>query len=89
MRDAGAHFGEVQTEPHITERDTFFRNGDSLEPAPAPRFSRSRSAMPTPPRSRARTPKPCSATGIHDGERSPATTTTSRAEAPRRSVRKV
>ena len=42
-------FGEVETEPHITERHTFFRDGDNLEPAPAPRFSRSVPATPTPP----------------------------------------
>ncbi|MCV7419723.1 CoA transferase [Mycobacterium yunnanensis] len=42
-------FGEVETEPHITERDTFFRDGDDLEPAPAPRFSRSVPPTPTPP----------------------------------------
>jgi alpha-methylacyl-CoA racemase len=41
---------EVETEPHITERGTFFRDGDNLEPAPAPRFSRSRPPTPTPPR---------------------------------------
>ena len=41
-------FAEVETEPHITERDTFFRDvsddGDNLEPMPAPRFSRSAAA---------------------------------------------
>ena len=42
-------FAEVETEPHITERNTFFRDGDNLEPAPAPRFSRSRPRQPTPP----------------------------------------
>ena len=42
-------FGEVETEPHITERGTFFRDGDNLEPAPAPRFSRTAPASPTPP----------------------------------------
>jgi alpha-methylacyl-CoA racemase len=42
-------FAEVETEPHITERDTFFRDGDNLEPAPAPRFSRSVPPTPTPP----------------------------------------
>ncbi|MDT5240914.1 MAG: alpha-methylacyl-CoA racemase [Mycobacterium sp.] len=41
-------FAEVETEPHITERDTFFRDGDNLEPAPAPRFSRSVPPTPTP-----------------------------------------
>jgi alpha-methylacyl-CoA racemase len=33
-------FAEVETEPHNTERDTFYREGDWLFPAPAPRFSR-------------------------------------------------
>jgi alpha-methylacyl-CoA racemase len=41
-------FAEVETEPHIIERDTFFSSGDNLEPAPAPRFSRSAPPMPTP-----------------------------------------
>jgi len=47
-------FAEVETEPHIAERDTFFRfspdDGDNLEPMPAPRFSRSVPSVPTPPR---------------------------------------
>jgi alpha-methylacyl-CoA racemase len=46
-------FAEVETEPHITERGTFFHDvsadGDNLEPAPAPRFSRSQPPTPTPP----------------------------------------
>ena len=42
-------FGEVETEPHITERATFYRDGDALYPAPAPRFSRSVPSAPTPP----------------------------------------
>lgn len=46
-------FGEVDTEPHITERGTFYRDvsadGDYLQPMPAPRFSRSRPPAPTPP----------------------------------------
>jgi alpha-methylacyl-CoA racemase len=46
-------FAEVESEPHITERDTFFHDvsaaGDNLEPAPAPRFSRSVPPTPTPP----------------------------------------
>lgn len=33
-------FGEVQTEPHITERDTFYEVNGGLQPLPAPRFSR-------------------------------------------------
>jgi len=42
-------FGEVESEPHITQRKTFFSDGDALYPAPAPRFSRSVVATPTPP----------------------------------------
>jgi alpha-methylacyl-CoA racemase len=46
-------FAEVETESHITERGTFFHDvsaaGDNLEPAPAPRFSRSTVPTPTPP----------------------------------------
>jgi len=33
-------FGEVQTEPHITERNTFYETNGALQPLPAPRFSR-------------------------------------------------
>ncbi|MGA9492153.1 MAG: CoA transferase, partial [Mycobacterium sp.] len=43
-------FGEVETEPHITERDTFYRVGNGLQPLPAPRFSRSSTDQPRPPR---------------------------------------
>ena len=44
-------FGEVLDEPHIAERDTFYDAGtDGLQPAPAPRFSRSVPENPTPPR---------------------------------------
>jgi alpha-methylacyl-CoA racemase len=46
-------FGEVETEPHVTERATFYRDessdGSHLQPAPAPRFSRSVPSIPTPP----------------------------------------
>jgi alpha-methylacyl-CoA racemase len=42
-------FGEVQTEPHITERNTFYADGEALYPAPAPRFSRTVPPTPTPP----------------------------------------
>jgi alpha-methylacyl-CoA racemase len=42
-------FGEVETEPHVTERDTFYRDGDALLPSPAPRFSRSVPSTPTSP----------------------------------------
>ncbi len=47
-------FAEVETEPHVTERGTFFHDtsagADNLEPSPAPRFSRTRTSTPTPPR---------------------------------------
>jgi alpha-methylacyl-CoA racemase len=43
-------FGEVEVEPHITERDTFYRVGKGLQPLPAPRFSRSTPHEPRPPR---------------------------------------
>jgi alpha-methylacyl-CoA racemase len=33
-------FGEVHTEPHITERNTFYEVNGGLQPMPAPRFSR-------------------------------------------------
>jgi alpha-methylacyl-CoA racemase len=42
-------FGEVETEPHVTARDTFYREGDHLLPSPAPRFSRSVPSTPKPP----------------------------------------
>jgi alpha-methylacyl-CoA racemase len=42
-------FGEVETEPHVTARDTFYREADHLLPSPAPRFSRSLPSMPQPP----------------------------------------
>jgi alpha-methylacyl-CoA racemase len=42
-------FGEVETEPHVTERNTFFHSGDALYPSPAPRFSRTVPSTPTPP----------------------------------------
>lgn len=42
-------FGEVLTEPHLAERDTFYETGAGLQPMPAPRFSRSRPGQPTPP----------------------------------------
>jgi alpha-methylacyl-CoA racemase len=43
-------FGEVQSEPHITERGTFYEpdGSHSLQPMPAPRFSRSVPATPRP-----------------------------------------
>lgn len=40
-------FGEVESEPHITERDTFYDDG-GLQPMPAPRFSRSVPGTPRP-----------------------------------------
>lgn len=42
-------FGEVQTDSHITERDTFYDVAGHLQPSPAPRFSRSAPDTPTPP----------------------------------------
>lgn len=42
-------FGEVLTEPHVAERDTFYETGTGLQPMPAPRFSRSRPGQPTSP----------------------------------------
>jgi alpha-methylacyl-CoA racemase len=42
-------FAEVETEPHITERGTFYTDEASLQPMPAPRFSRSQPPAPTPP----------------------------------------
>ena len=41
-------FGEVQTEPHITERNTFYEVNGALQPLPAPRFSRTAPATPRP-----------------------------------------
>lgn len=40
-------FSELETEPHVTERNTFYRDGDHLQPMPAPRFSRSVPPKPT------------------------------------------
>ena len=42
-------FAEVESEPHNTERDTFYRENGFLYPAPAPRFSRSAPAAPKAP----------------------------------------
>ena len=42
-------FAEVESEPHNTERDTFYREEGYLYPAPAPRFSRSANSPPKPP----------------------------------------
>jgi alpha-methylacyl-CoA racemase len=42
-------FGEVETEPHITERNTFYQTAGGLQPLPAPRFSRSLPDEPRPP----------------------------------------
>jgi alpha-methylacyl-CoA racemase len=41
-------FGEVHTEPHITERNTFYQVNGGLQPMPAPRFSRTVSDTPRP-----------------------------------------
>jgi alpha-methylacyl-CoA racemase len=42
-------FGEVHTEPHITERHTFYEVDGGLQPLPAPRFSRTAPDTPQPP----------------------------------------
>ena len=42
-------FGEVETELHVTERATFYHDGDDLQPMPAPRFSRTVPPIPKPP----------------------------------------
>lgn len=46
-------FAEVETEAHITDRGTFYRDvsdaGEHLQPMPAPRFSRSAPEQPRPP----------------------------------------
>lgn len=42
-------FGEVETEPHITERKTFYDVNGGLQPMPAPRFSRTAPGEPRPP----------------------------------------
>jgi alpha-methylacyl-CoA racemase len=41
-------FGEVQTEPHITERNTFYEVNGGPQPLPAPRFSRTATDTPRP-----------------------------------------
>ncbi|MGH3557090.1 MAG: CaiB/BaiF CoA transferase family protein [Mycobacterium sp.] len=41
-------FGEVETEPHVTERNTFYQAGGGLQPLPAPRFSRTVPGEPRP-----------------------------------------
>lgn len=41
-------FGEVHTEPHNTERGTFYEVDGNLQPRPAPRFSRSAPDTPRP-----------------------------------------
>jgi len=41
-------FGEVGTEPHITERNTFYEVDGALQPLPAPRFSRTAPETPRP-----------------------------------------
>src|ERR1700756_221337 len=41
-------FGEVHTEPHVTERNTFYEVNGGLQPRPAPRFSRTAPDTPRP-----------------------------------------
>ena len=43
-------FGEIETEPHNVERGSFYKEGDSIFPMPAPRFSRTKPGKPIPPR---------------------------------------
>ena len=43
-------FAEIETEAHNVERGSFYKEGDSLFPMPAPRFSRTQPGTPTPPR---------------------------------------
>ena len=43
-------FAEIETEPHNTERGSFYKEGDSIFPMPAPRFSRTQPGKPIPPR---------------------------------------
>ena len=43
-------FAEIETEPHNVERGSFYKEGDSIFPMPAPRFSRTQPGKPTPPR---------------------------------------
>jgi len=42
-------FAEIETEPHNTERDTFYTEAGSMFPSPAPRFSRTAPGKPAPP----------------------------------------
>ena len=43
-------FAEIETEPHNVERGSFYKEGDSIFPMPAPRFSRTQPEKPLPPR---------------------------------------
>ena len=43
-------FGEIESEPHNVERGSFYKEGDSIFPMPAPRFSRTQPGRPTAPR---------------------------------------
>jgi alpha-methylacyl-CoA racemase len=42
-------FGEVESESHNTDRQTFYRDGTGIFPAPAPRFSRTMPGQPNRP----------------------------------------
>jgi alpha-methylacyl-CoA racemase len=42
-------FGEVGSEPQVTERNTFYQTSGGLQPLPAPRFSRTAPVEPCPP----------------------------------------
>jgi alpha-methylacyl-CoA racemase len=43
-------FGEVENEPHVIKRNTFYQAGGGLQASPAPRFSRTVPDEPRPPR---------------------------------------
>ena len=43
-------FAEVETDPHIANRGTFYSSDGGIQPSPAPRFSRSVASTPRPPR---------------------------------------
>lgn len=43
-------FAEIEAEPHNTARGSFYKEGDSIFPMPAPRFSRTQPGTPNPPR---------------------------------------
>ncbi len=61
--------GEAAEHPHNAARGSFVRIGDSLQPAPAPRFSRTPPDVPTPaPEPGADTDEALAAWGLDEGE---------------------